>query len=163
MIEPVDPFQRGKFDGLEMLPRALPTNHFSFEETDDAFGERVVEEPPLLPTDRAIRASASRLGKASRRTARRESPWWISPLGIWPQLIGRLFERVEHEVSGQGGRDAPADDAAGAHVDDQGDVDEAAPGRHEREVGDRELIRPRRREVPIGQVAREHSTNRRRC
>ena len=34
-VEPVDPRERGEFDGLEMPPRPLPVNHFRFEEADD--------------------------------------------------------------------------------------------------------------------------------
>ena len=69
-------------------------------------------------------------------------------------LVDRLLQRVEDEVRGQGRRDAPADDPSGEDVDDERDVDEAAPGRDVREVRDPQLIRPCRREVAIDEVAR---------
>src|SRR5207248_9203674 len=68
-------------------------------------------------------------------------------------VVDRLLERVEHEIGRQGRGDAPAGDASSKDVDHEGDVREAAPRRHVGEVGHPELIRPRRREVPIDQVA----------
>src|SRR5205814_6727005 len=44
-------------------------------------------------------------------------------------------------------------DPPGEDVDDECHVDEAAPGRHVREIRDPELIRPRRGEVPIDEIA----------
>lgn len=43
--------------------------------------------------------------------------------------VQRLLERVEHEVRAGRGRRSPAHDPAREHVDDEGDVDEALPGR----------------------------------
>lgn len=50
--------------------------------------------------------------------------------------------------------DSPADDPACEDVDDERDVDKPTPRRDVGEVRDPELIRARRREVPIHQVAR---------
>ena len=41
-VEPVDPRQRGKFDGLEMVPRSLPLDDFRLEEPDDRFRHGIV-------------------------------------------------------------------------------------------------------------------------
>ena len=43
----------------------------------------------------------------------------------------------------------PADDPAGIGVDDEGDVDEAGPGRHIGEVGEPEHVRARRMELTV--------------
>jgi hypothetical protein len=45
MIKPVDPFEGGGLDGLEMSPWSVPTDHFGFEETDHRFGQGV--EAPM--------------------------------------------------------------------------------------------------------------------
>ena len=42
MIEPVDPFQRGVFYGIQMPPRTATVNDLGFVEPDDGLGERVV-------------------------------------------------------------------------------------------------------------------------
>ena len=67
-------------------------------------------------------------------------------------LVNGLFERIEDEVGAQRGRDTPADDATRKDVDDERDVDEAAPGRDVREVRDPELIRTGRGESPLDQI-----------
>jgi len=42
MIEPVDPFERGVFDGLKVPPRTAAMDDLRLEQADDRFGERVV-------------------------------------------------------------------------------------------------------------------------
>src|SRR5438270_381178 len=69
-------------------------------------------------------------------------------------VIDRLLECIEDEVSHQGRGDAPAHDAAREDVDDKRDVDKAAPRRHVREVGEPQLIGPRRGEVPVDEITR---------
>ena len=50
--------------------------------------------------------------------------------------------------------DPPADDTPGVGVDDEGDVDEARPGRDIGEVRDPQRVRPRRLELAIDVVQR---------
>ena len=40
-VKPIDPRERRVLDRLQMVPRALPTNHLGLEEADDRFGQRV--------------------------------------------------------------------------------------------------------------------------
>ncbi len=54
----------------------------------------------------------------------------------------------------RGSRHAPADDARGESVDDEGDVDEAGPGRDVAEVADPQRVRPRRLELALHLVER---------
>ena len=42
MVEPVHPFERGEFDGLERPPRPTPIDDLGLVEAVDGFGERVV-------------------------------------------------------------------------------------------------------------------------
>jgi hypothetical protein len=69
-------------------------------------------------------------------------------------LVDRLLERVEDEIGPQRRRHAPADNAAGEDVDDEGDVDEAAPRRHVGEVGHPQLVGPGRRKLAIDEIRR---------
>jgi hypothetical protein len=43
VVEPVDPFERGEFDGLDAAPRSAPVNDLGLVEAVDRFGESVVE------------------------------------------------------------------------------------------------------------------------
>jgi len=50
--------------------------------------------------------------------------------------------------------DAPADDAARKHIDDESHVYEPRPGRDVGEIGDPELIRPSGGELALDQIRR---------
>ena len=69
--------------------------------------------------------------------------------GALPQA---LLEGVKGEVGAQRGRAAPADDPAGEHVHDEGDVDEPRPRGHVGQVGDPEPVRRGRLELAPDQV-----------
>jgi hypothetical protein len=56
-------------------------------------------------------------------------------------VVQRLFQRVENEPGRRLPADPPADDPPGEGVDDEGDMDEARPGRDVGEVGDPEPVR----------------------
>jgi hypothetical protein len=50
------------------------------------------------------------------------------PLGLaCPQ---GLLQRIEHKLGVHGAADAPADDVAGKHIDDEGDVPKPCQSRH---------------------------------
>ena len=74
--------------------------------------------------------------------------------GVVPASVDRLLQRIQHEVRAHGGRHPPAHNASRKHVDDERDVDEAAPGRDVREVGDPELIRTGGHELAVDEVHR---------
>jgi hypothetical protein len=42
IVEPVDPFEGGELDGLEVPPRPTPPNDFGLVESVDRLGERIV-------------------------------------------------------------------------------------------------------------------------
>jgi hypothetical protein len=42
VVEPVDPFQGGVFDGVEVLPRSLSSDDIGLVEADDRLGHGVV-------------------------------------------------------------------------------------------------------------------------
>jgi len=65
-----------------------------------------------------------------------------------------LFQRIEDEVRAHRTALAPAHDASGIHVDDEGHVLPALPGGDVREVRDPELVRSLGSELPVDLVQR---------
>jgi hypothetical protein len=59
-------------------------------------------------------------------------------------VVEGLVQGIEHELAPERTRRTPPDDAAGEPVDHERDIDEAAPRRHVRQVGDPQLVRGRR-------------------
>jgi hypothetical protein len=64
----------------------------------------------------------------------------------------RLLQRVEHQTRLHRRRHAPADDVPREHVDDEGDVREAAPRHRVGEVRDPQRVRPLGREAPRDEI-----------
>jgi hypothetical protein len=64
-----------------------------------------------------------------------------------PPIMQRLLQRIEHEACMRCTRCPPADDPSRVSIDDEGDVDEAGPGRHIGEVGEPQRIRACRLET----------------
>jgi len=63
-------------------------------------------------------------------------------------------QRLEDDVGVEVRRHRPADDAATPRVEDDGEVQEAGPRRHVRDVSDPELVGAARREVALDKVVR---------
>ena len=74
--------------------------------------------------------------------------------GVAPAGVDRLLQRIQHKVRAHGGRHPPAHNASRKHVDDERDVDKAAPGCDVREIGDPELIRTGGHESAVNEVHR---------
>ena len=123
-------------------------------ETVDRFGERIV----IAVADAADRGSMPlppALGVLDRDIlAAAVAVMHEAAAMDGPPIMQRLLQRVEHEARMRRPRDAPADDAPGVDVDDEGDVDEAGPGRDIGEVRDPERIRPWRLELPVDVIQR---------
>ena len=71
-----------------------------------------------------------------------------------PPIMQRLFQRIEHEPGMRGAAGAPADDASGEGVDDEGDVDKALPGGNVGEIRHPQHVRPRCDELAIDVIQR---------
>ena len=67
-------------------------------------------------------------------------------------LLKRHFELRQHELGAQVMGHRPADDTPAPRVDYDGQVQKPGVCRHVGDVGDPELVRPRRREVAIDEV-----------
>jgi hypothetical protein len=66
----------------------------------------------------------------------------------------RLLQRVEDKARRSGTAGPPAHDPSGVDVDDERDINEAAPGGDIGEIGHPELVRPVGGELPIHLVQR---------
>lgn len=69
-------------------------------------------------------------------------------------LVQGLLQRVEHEAGMGRPRHPPTNDPPSIGVDDEGDIDEARPGRDIGEVRDPEPVGRRRVEHPVDMVQR---------
>ena len=131
----------------------LPSNHFRLEETDHGFGERIVIRIAAAADRRRDAGVGQAFGVAHRHVLGAAIAVMDQAVGrVVAAVVDRLVEGIEDEICPQRAGHPPPDDAARKDVDDERDVDKAAPRRDVREVGDPELIRPRRREVPIDEI-----------
>ncbi len=78
------------------------------------------------------------------------SEWWIIESGFRCQRA--MFRAWSTSVGPQVRLHRPADDSAAPGIDDDRQVQEAAPGRNVGDVSHPQLIGPIRREVPVHQV-----------
>ena len=62
VVEPVDPFERGHFDGRRSRPGSLPPDHLGFVKAVDGLGEGVV----IRVTNAADRGNQIGLGQVLR-------------------------------------------------------------------------------------------------
>lgn len=72
-------------------------------------------------------------------------------------VMERLFQGIENETGMGGPARPPAADATGIGVDDEGDIDEAGPGRDIGEVGEPKPVRGRGMELAVDLIERTGS------
>jgi hypothetical protein len=71
-----------------------------------------------------------------------------------PALVQGLLQRVQDEAGVRRAGDTPADNTPRKGVDEEGDIDEAGPGRDVGEVGHPQSVWTRRFELPIDAIER---------
>src|SRR5215470_4877723 len=153
VVEPIDPIECGVLDIVELTPGTTMVNDLGLEQSDDRLGEGVV----VRVADAADRRLDAGLLQALSVTNREIL---ASPVAMMNHSPGSgaspqsLIERIQDQVSMHRAGNAPADDAARKHIDDEGHVDETRPGRDVGEIGDPELIRPHRGELALDQICR---------
>ena len=131
MIEPMDPLQRRELHRLDVSPRATPTDDFGLVQPDDRFSQRIVVGIPDAAHRRLEAGLFQSLGIANRKILRASVAVMNQGLiGARRTLVERLLQRIERQVGTQRIRYSPADDATRIGIDDEGDVDKAAPGGH---------------------------------
>jgi len=79
IVEPVDPFEGGELDGLEVAARSAPMDDLGLVEAVDRLGEGVVEESPTLPTEGTRPASIRRSVYLIDTYWTPRSLWWTRP------------------------------------------------------------------------------------
>src|SRR5262245_50262609 len=128
-------------------------NDLGLEQSDDRLGQRVV----IRVADAADRWLDARLFQALSVTNREIL---AAPVAVMNYSLGvraspqSLLKRIQDQFSAHRASDAPTDDAARKHIDDESHVDEPRPGRDVREIGDPELIRPHGGELALDQICR---------
>lgn len=73
---------------------------------------------------------------------------------LMPARVQSLLQRIEHEVGLHRTSDPPAHDMSREDVDDEGDVDEALPGRDVGEIGHPQVVRAISLELPVDPIQR---------
>ena len=68
--------------------------------------------------------------------------------------VERLLQCVQHEVRRHASTHSPANDAPGEHVDHEGHIQPALPGRNTGEIRNPELVRPIRPELAVHPIQR---------
>jgi hypothetical protein len=155
VIEPVHPLKRGEFHGLQVPPRSLASNHLRLVEPDHRFGEgMVIGISTAAHGWRDAGVAEAVCGRHRQRLRAAVAVMNQRGCRVAAAIVNRLFERIEHEVRAQRGRDTPAHDPLGKDVDDEGHIDETAPRRDVREVRDPELIRTGRPELAVDEIRR---------
>jgi hypothetical protein len=131
VIEPVDSFQLGKFDGLEGSPRAAPVNDLVLVKAVDGFRQGIVAAVTDAADRRLHTGLCQTLGVFYRQIL-------TNPVRMMHQtamldrsaILQCLFQSIEHKARMRRAAYPPADDATGDNVDDEGDRDKACPGRN---------------------------------
>ena len=74
-----------------------------------------------------------------------------------PSVMERLFEGVQDEVGVRRPAGSPADDPPRVGVDDEGDIDEAGPGRDIGKIREPQTVRRGSMELPVHMIQRTES------
>src|SRR5258706_12931091 len=147
VVEPVDPFEGGELDGLEVPPWSAPVDQLGLVKTVDGFGEGIVIGISDAADRRLYACFSQALGVFDRDVLAAPVAMVHEPAAMdRPSIMQGLLQCVEHEAGVCRARHPPAHDPAGIGVDHKGDIDKAGPGRDIGEVGEPEDIRPWRLE-----------------
>ena len=153
VIEPVDPFERGELDGLEVPPRPTPPDDLGLLESIDRLGERIV----VAVADAADRWLDAGLGEALGvfyRDVLNATVAMMDEAAAMnrPTIMQRLLERVEHEARMRRARGAPADDPPSEGVDHESHIDEALPSFNIGKIRHPQGIRPFGAELAVNAI-----------
>ena len=162
---PVHPLGGGELDGVDVLPRALVADQLGLVQRVERLGQSIVIGIPL----RAYRGDCLAVGQSLpiangpvlhptvgvMHQARQVST------GSFPLPDGHL-KGVQGQVGVQAGGGLPAHDSPREDIGDEGDVDPPGEGayvgggtsRLRGNVGDPQLVRPERADMPFDEVGR---------
>ena len=130
MVEPVEPFERGVFDGFEAAPGPAPVDHLGLVRTVDRLGQSVVVAIADATDRRLDPGFGEALGVLDEHLLRPAVAMMDEGAPMRrPSILKRLFQGVEDETGMRRPAGSPADDPLGVGIEDEGDVDEPRPGR----------------------------------
>ena len=128
VVEPIHPFERGKFDCLEVSPRTTPVNDLSFIEAIDGLCQGVVIAVTDTPHRRfdtgfseAFRLANGQILRATIAVVNQPHCLRGAP------IMDSLFQSIEHKARMGRCADTPADDLSGISINDEGDICEPLP------------------------------------
>ena len=130
VIEPVHPLEGCELDGLEAAPRSLPMDDLSLVESVDRFGQRVVVRVANAADGRLDPGFGEPLGVLDRNILSAAITMMNEAAAVCrSSVVERLFESVQDQVGVRCLAGPPADDPPRIRVNDEGDLNEAGPGR----------------------------------
>ncbi len=135
MVEPVDPFERVVLDGFEAAPRPASMDHLRFVEAVDRLGQSVVVAVSNAANRWLYPGFGEALGVLDRHVLRSAVAMMdeAAPMGR-PVGMESLLQGIEDEAGMRRSTRPPPHDPPGVGVYDEGDVDEARPGRDVGEI-----------------------------
>ena len=132
---------------------AAASDHLGLVEAVDRLGQGVVIAAADA-ADRRLDASVGETFGVADRNVLRSAVRVVNETAALggPAVVECLFERVQNEAGMGCAGHPPAHDPAGEGVDDEGDIDEALPCRHVREIRHPQGIRAGRLESAVHPV-----------
>ena len=126
MVEPVDPFQGGKFHGFEVAPWPASVDDLGLVKPVDGFGERIV----VTVADASDRGFDACFGQSFGVFDRQILPAAIRMVNETASMDGAaimecLFKGIADKGSMRGAAGAPTNDATGEDINDESDIDRA--------------------------------------
>jgi hypothetical protein len=130
-------------------------DQFGLVQAVDGLGQRVVVAVALA-AHRGLDAGLGQPFAVADADVLRPAVRVVDQAAVTLGLAGvqGLLQRIEHEVRAHRTAHAPAHDAPGEHVDDEGHVQPALPGRDIGEVRYPQLVRPLGLELPVDPIQR---------
>ncbi|EAA20200.1 hypothetical protein, partial [Plasmodium yoelii yoelii] len=155
VVEPGYPFQGGEFDGLPALPGCSAVDRLGLVQAVDGFGQGVVIAVATASDGGLDPGLGQALGIADGDVLRASVAVVNQGIGAFrlPGVQG-LLQCVQDEVGPHRMTDPPAHNAPGKHVNHEGHIQPALPGRDVGEVRHPQLIGTIHLELPVDPIQR---------
>src|SRR3984957_2154983 len=155
IVEPVHPLESCELDGLEVAPRSTSMDDLSLVEAVNRFGEGVVVRVADAAEGRLDPSFGETLGVLDREILDAAIAMMDEAAAAGgPSVMERLFESVQDEARMRCPAGSSANDPPRVGVDDEGDIDEAGPGRDIRKIGQPQTVRRGSVELSVHMIRR---------
>ena len=157
-VEPVDPLGGGDLDGVDVLPGSLVADELGLVQRVERLGQSIVVGIPL----RAYRGDRLAVGQSLPIANGPVLHPTVASDAPGPSGQHRLVSAARRPSEGRpgpgrctlAGGGLPAHDSPREDIGDEGDVDPPGERTHVGDVGDPQLVRPERAEMPFDEVGR---------